>query len=88
MLIVIVIINILLGFLADGSKFIEHQEVISLGLKQNIKGLEAGVQRMQEGTFAKLWIPSKLGYGVRGAPPLIPENADLTFEITVLRIVD
>ena len=79
--------EILLGFLSDGSKFIEHREVISLGLRQNIKGLEAGVQRMREGTFAKLWIPSKLGYGARGAPPLIPGNEDLTFEITLIRIV-
>ena len=47
---------------------------------ENIKGLEAGVQRMREGTYAQLWIPSKLAYGIRGAPPLIPANADITFD--------
>ena len=43
---------------------------------------------MQEGSSALIWIPSKLAYGVRGAPPLIPQNADLTFEIKLIAIVE
>lgn len=75
------------GYLADGSMFIQHEETIALGLKQNIKGLEEGIQKMKEGSTVKLWIPSKLGYGARGAPPLIPQNADLTFELTLHELV-
>ena len=53
------------GFLGIGGKqFIEHREVIELGKKQNIKGLEMGVTSIKEGSRVKLWIPSKLGYGM------------------------
>jgi hypothetical protein len=75
------------GYLPDGSEFITHREQIALGKKQNIKGLEQGVCQMKVGSKCKLWIPSKLGYGARGAPPLIPANADLTFHITLHSIV-
>ncbi len=77
----------IIGFLANGKQFIKHREVISMGKRQNIKGLEMACQKMKAGEQAKLWIPSGLGYGKRGAGNLIPPNADLTFEIVLLRIV-
>mmetsp|Transcript_35644 Transcript_35644/g.57256 ORF Transcript_35644/g.57256 Transcript_35644/m.57256 type:complete len:458 (-) Transcript_35644:625-1998(-) len=75
------------GHLPDGRQFIKHREVIQLGKKQNIKGLEQAVTRIKVGSVIQLWIPSKLAYGARGAGNLIPPNADLTFQLRLHRIV-
>jgi len=75
------------GHLPDGKQFIKHREVIQLGKKQNIKGLEQAVTRIKVGSEIKLWIPSRLAYGARGAGALIPPNSDLTFNLQLHRIV-
>lgn len=75
------------GHLPSGKQFIKHREVIQLGKKQNIKGLEQAVTRIKVGSMIKLWIPARLAYGARGAGNLIPPNADLTFQLQLHRIV-
>mmetsp|Transcript_17122 Transcript_17122/g.26700 ORF Transcript_17122/g.26700 Transcript_17122/m.26700 type:complete len:441 (+) Transcript_17122:38-1360(+) len=75
------------GFLQNGKQFITHREVIQLGKKQNIKGLEQAVIRIKVGSIIKLWIPSRLAYGARGAGNLIPPDSDLTFNLKLHRIV-
>jgi len=75
------------GHLPSGKQFIKHREVIQLGKKQNIKGLEQAVTRIKVGSDIKLWIPFKLAYGARGAGNLIPPNSDLTFYLKLHRIV-
>jgi len=71
----------------DGKQFIKHREVIQLGKKMNIKGLEQAVTRIKVGSTIKLWIPSRLAYGQRGAGNLIPPNQDLVFNLMLHRIV-
>jgi FKBP-type peptidyl-prolyl cis-trans isomerase len=75
------------GFLPTGDEFISHREEILLGKRQNIRGLEMGICLMTVGSKAKLWIPSKLGYGAKGAPGLIPADTNLTFEIVLHQIL-
>eukprot|EP01083_Nonionella_stella_P305629 1066919_1 len=48
-----------------------------LGNYENIIGLEQAVLSMTKGEVVRVWIPSRLGYGVHGAEPLIPPNTDL-----------
>ena len=41
---------------------------------------------MSLGEKAIVWVPSRLGYGSHGAPNLIPPNADIVFELTLVSI--
>ncbi|KAJ1919730.1 peptidylprolyl isomerase fpr3 [Mycoemilia scoparia] len=57
-----------------------------LGKGDVIKGMDQGVLGMQKGGERRITIPSKLGYGRAGAPPDIPPNSDLIFDIKVVEI--
>lgn len=77
------------GMLLDGKVFdssVERGEPISFGLNQVIKGWTEGVQLMKEGSKYKFYIPSNLAYGEQGAGGVIPANADLIFEIELIKI--
>lgn len=77
------------GWLEDGTKFdssVDRGTPFSfrLGAGRVIKGWDEGVLGMHIGTKRKLTIPSKLGYGSRGAGRLIPPNATLIFEVELM----
>jgi FK506-binding nuclear protein len=57
-----------------------------LGKGEVIKGWDLGVVGMNVGGERKLTIPAKLAYGSQGAPPDIPKNADLIFEVKLLQV--
>ncbi|SCU95536.1 LAFA_0G00870g1_1 [Lachancea sp. 'fantastica'] len=57
-----------------------------LGSGQVIQGWDQGIQGMCIGEKRELRIPSSLGYGTRGAGSVIPPNADLFFETTLVDI--
>ena len=56
---------------------------VNLGQGMVIKGWDEGIALLKKGTKATLYIPSALGYGPTGQPPVIPENADLIFYVEV-----
>jgi FKBP-type peptidyl-prolyl cis-trans isomerase FkpA len=66
----------------------DHNEpfTFQLGGGQVIEGWDEGVQGMQVGGMRKLIVPSRLGYGANGAPPSIPPNATLLFDVELLEI--
>ena len=77
------------GWLEDGTKFdssVDRGDPFSfrLGAGRVIKGWDEGVVGMRIGTKRKLIIPPHLGYGSRGAGPIIPPNATLIFEVELL----
>lgn len=55
-----------------------------IGVGQVIQGWDEGVLGMKKGEKRRLFIPSKLGYGARGAGRVIPANADLIFDVELL----
>lgn len=57
-----------------------------LGAGMVIQGWDEGVAGMKEGGKRTLYIPSKLGYGSMGAGGVIPPNADLIFEVELLKV--
>jgi len=79
------------GWLKDGTKFdssVDRKKPFSftIGRGMVIEGWEEGVQGMRVGGKRKLIIPYQLAYGERGRPPVIPEKAELTFEVELLKI--
>jgi len=79
------------GVLEDGTKFDSSVDrgqpfEVTLGAGQVIQGWELGLIGMKKGEIRRLFIPSELGYGERGAGQMIPANANLIFEIQLLEI--
>ena len=79
------------GWLTDGKKFDSSHDrkqpfAFQLGAGRVIKGWDEGVAGMKVGGKRKLTIPPALGYGARGAGNVIPANAELVFEVDLLKI--
>ena len=77
------------GFLLDGSEFdssFSRGEPTELEVAQVIAGWQQTLQLMQVGAKWKVWIPSDLAYGLRGAGSKIGPNEMLFFDIELLSI--
>jgi FK506-binding nuclear protein len=69
---------------SNGRQFDKGQIKFRLGGGEVIKGWDMGVAGMRVREARRLLIPAHLGYGSRGAPPAIPPNATLAFEVELL----
>ncbi|XP_023333116.1 peptidyl-prolyl cis-trans isomerase FKBP2 [Eurytemora carolleeae] len=79
------------GTLQDGTEFDSsiprgQPLVFTVGTGQVIKGWDQGLLNMCAGEKRKLVIPPELGYGSTGAPPKIPGDSVLIFEVELVKI--
>ncbi len=77
------------GRLIDGKVFdssYQRKQTISFPLNRVIPGWTEGLQLMPIGSKYRLYIPSELGYGTRGAGGDIPPNAALIFDVELISI--
>jgi peptidylprolyl isomerase len=59
---------------------------VRIGANQVVRGLEEGLQLMQQDEKASIIIPSGLAFGQYGSYPTIPGNAILLYEISILKV--
>ena len=77
------------GTLIDGTVFdssVERGTPATFGVTQVIPGWVEALQLMQVGAKWRLYIPSDLAYGPRGAGGAIGPNATLIFDVELLQI--
>lgn len=60
--------------------------MVELGAGQVIKGWDKGIVGMKTGGKRRLFIPSEMAYGPRGAGGVIPPNADLVFDVELKEV--
>jgi len=78
------------GSLLDGKEFdssFKRNQPFTAPLRSLIKGWQEVLPLMKEGSHWRLWIPSDLAYGDRGAGADIPGGATLIFEVELLSVL-
>lgn len=74
------------GQLLNGQVFDQGTFSFQVGAGRVIQGWDEGFIGLQEGGQYRLLIPSAMAYGERGAGGAIPPNADLVFDVEVIKV--
>lgn len=61
---------------------------VQLGAGGSIIGFEDALKGLSKGAKAMVYVPSFIGYGAQGRPPVIQPNQNLIFDIEVVDITD
>ncbi len=87
------------GWLRNGTKFDSSRDTtpngtprtpigFPVGFRRVIAGWDLGFEGMKVGGTRRLFIPYPLAYGESGRPPVIPEKAELIFDLEVMAVAD
>jgi FKBP-type peptidyl-prolyl cis-trans isomerase len=79
------------GILPGGKEFDSSRPrgqplTVKVGAGQVIRGWDIGLIGMQAGGVRRLVIPPEEAYGKKGAPPVIPPNATIHFDVELLQV--
>ena len=78
------------GSLLNGKEFdssYRRGQPFEAKVNQLVKGWQIVLPMMSEGSKWRLWIPSDLGYGDRGAGAGIPGGATLVFDVELIKVL-
>lgn len=81
------------GFFTNGTLFDSSRKRFEpfrfpVGINAVIEGWDEGLKHMRKGAKFQFHIPANLAYGEEGAPPQIPANTDLIFDIEVVDVLN
>jgi len=76
------------GTLQDGTVFdsTRGRGPANFNLSEVVPCWTVALTRLREGEKAEIRCPAKTAYGAKGAPPRVPPNATLDFEIELIRV--
>lgn len=77
------------GVFPDGTVFentYKSKKPLTMVTSNMIPGLNETVQLMPEGSMWRIFIPSKLAYGEKGLPGIIPPNTALVYEVSLEKV--
>lgn len=79
------------GALADGTRFLSTWDKgeplrFQLGVGAAIKGLDEAIPLMSLGERANIRVPAVMAYGEAGLDGVVPPNAELLFDLELLKI--
>ena len=81
-----------IAYLKEGKKKFDSSRdrrvpfFVTIGNDDCVSGWEQGMQTMSQGEKAMIHVSSEDGYGEKGFLQAIPPNADLMFEVEIIRI--
>jgi FKBP-type peptidyl-prolyl cis-trans isomerase len=84
------------GYFPDGKEFDSNNGpkspnknplTIQVGAGGVIPGMEEGIRSFGKGGKGKIFIPALMGYGMGGQPPIIPQYANLIFDVEVIDVM-
>lgn len=74
------------GRLIDSSLERNEPYIFTPGAGEVIEGWDEGVQLLRAGSEAVFFIPSRLAYGEKGAPPAVPPHAEMVYYIKLIEV--
>jgi len=84
------------GYFPNGKEFDSNNSpkspnknplTIQVGAGGVIPGMEEGIRSFGKGGKGKIFIPALMGYGMGGQPPIIPQYANLIFDVEVIDVM-
>ena len=79
-------VSLISGIEVENSYTKIKKPFFTLGKSSTIPGLEEGLKLVKEGGYAKIIVPSRLGYSFRGKGNLIPPYSTLIFDVGIISI--